>query len=113
MSYEWMNSGMTDTSATPFQKVEQKPATKSQLVGLFDQIEEALDARNYFHPPTKKPRMIDNLRSVLSRPGFTEPEISVLRGVITSLDRFARRWPKGQGPALEAGKGQGDDGRDD
>ena len=105
MSYEWMKSGMEDVSATPFQKVEQRPATKSQLIGLFDQIEEALDSRNYFHPPTKAPRMVDNLRSVLSRPGFTEPEISVLRGVISSLDQFARRWPKGKGPVKIGSEG--------
>lgn len=107
MSYEWMKSGMEDIAATPFQAVEQLPATKSQLIGLFDQIEEALDARNYFHPLTKKPRMIDNLRAVLSRPNFTEPEISVLRGVLTSLDRFQRRWPKGKGPVRTGGEGEG------
>jgi tRNA/rRNA methyltransferase len=110
MSYEWMKSGMQDEAATPFQKVEQRPATKSQLIGLFDQIEEALDARNYFHPPNKVHRMVDNLRAVLSRPGFTEPEISVLRGVLTSLDRFQRRWPKGKGPVKTGGEGEGDDG---
>ncbi|MGF9695346.1 RNA methyltransferase [Rhizobium sp. 0TCS1.26] len=99
MSYEWMKSGMENGATTPFQKVEQKPASKQQLIGFFDQIEDALGARNYFHPPNKVPRMIDNLRSVLSRPGFTEPEISVLRGVISSLDRFQRRWPEGKAPA--------------
>jgi tRNA/rRNA methyltransferase len=89
---------MEDLEATPFQQVDQKPATKSQLLGLIEQVEEALDARNYFHPLTKKPKMIDNLRAVLSRPAFTEPEISLLRGAFTSLDRFTRRWAKGKGP---------------
>lgn len=108
MSYEWMKSGMEDIAATPFQAVDQKAATKGQLLGFVHQIEEALDARNYFHPPTKVPKMIDNLRAVLSRPGFTEPEISVLRGVITSLDQFERRWPKGAKPE-NVGEGQADD----
>lgn len=109
MSYEWMKSDIEDAAATPFQVVDQKPATKSQLLGLFEQIEDALDSRNYFHPPNKVPKMIDNLRAVLSRPGFTEPEISLLRGAITSLDRFQRRWPKGQKP-VEAGEGASEDG---
>jgi tRNA/rRNA methyltransferase len=39
--------------------------------------------------------MIDNLRAVLSRRSFTEQEISVLRGVISSLDRFSRKSPRG------------------
>ncbi len=94
MSYEWMKSGMEDLAETAFQSVQQRPSTKEQVFGLFDQIEEALDARAYFHPAEKKPKMVDNLRAVLSRRGFTEQEISVFRGVIKSLDAFPRRWPK-------------------
>ena len=64
------------------------------LHGLFDQLEEALDARGYFRPADKKPKMVDNLRAVLSRPGFFLPEIRVLRGVVKSLDRYARKTPE-------------------
>ncbi|TCA30433.1 RNA methyltransferase [Rhizobium leguminosarum bv. viciae] len=95
MSYEWMKSGMEDLGAVPFQAMGQTPSTKDQLFGLFDQLEEALDARGYFHPAGKKPKMVDNLRAVLSRRAFTEQEISVLRGVISSLDRFSRKSPRG------------------
>jgi tRNA/rRNA methyltransferase len=95
MSYEWMKSGMEDVGSVPFQAMSQTQSTKEQLFGLYDQLEEALDARNYFHPPAKKPKMIDNLRAVLSRRAFTEQEISVMRGVISSLDRFSRQYPRG------------------
>ncbi|NEJ73660.1 TrmJ/YjtD family RNA methyltransferase [Rhizobium phaseoli] len=95
MSYEWMKSGMENIGAVPFQAMGQTPSTKEQLFGLFDQLEEALDARGYFHPAGKKPKMIDNLRAVLSRRAFSEQEISVLRGVISSLDRFSRKSPRG------------------
>ena len=95
MSYEWMKSGMEDLGAVPFQAMGQTPSTKEQLFGLFDQLEEALDTRGYFHPAGKKPKMVDNLRAVLSRRAFTEQEISVLRGVISSLDRFSRKSPRG------------------
>jgi tRNA/rRNA methyltransferase len=48
--------------------------------------------------------MVDNLRAVLTRPGFSEAEIHVLRGIISSLDRFS--------PALRRGEGSpGDDPR--
>ena len=103
MSYEWMKSGMEDLEAVPFQALEQRPSTKEQLFGLFDQLEEALDSRNYFHPPSKKPKMVDNLRAVLSRRAFTEQEISVLRGVISSLDRFSRNSPR-KGGFTRSGK---------
>lgn len=94
MSYEWMKTGLEDVAATPFQPVKQRPSTKEQVLGLFEHLEEALDARGYFHPPAKKPKMVDNLRAVMSRRGFTEQEISVIRGVIRSLDRFPRQWPE-------------------
>jgi tRNA/rRNA methyltransferase len=97
MSYEWMKQSMEAEDETPFQALDQEPATKEQLFGLFDHVEEALDARGFFRPAAKKPKMIDNLRAVLSRRAFTAPEIKVLRGVISSLDRFSRKHPRGAG----------------
>lgn len=90
MSYEWMKSGMDDVHAVPFDAPEQPAATKEQVIGMFEHLEEALAVRNYFHPPHKKAKMIENLRAVFSRRAFTGPEIHVVRGVISSLDRYAR-----------------------
>jgi tRNA/rRNA methyltransferase len=113
MSYDWMKSGMDDLEETRFQPIEQRPSTKEQVLGMFEHLEEALDARGYFHPPEKKPKMIDNLRAVLSRRAFSEQEISVFRGVIRSLDRFQRQWPEKVVPrqkkAAEAGETEGND----
>jgi tRNA/rRNA methyltransferase len=113
MSYEWMKSGMEDVTATLFQAVEQRPATKEELHGLYDQVEEALDARGYFRPEGKKPRMTENLRAVLSRRALTSQEISVLRGVFGTFDRYTRTSPRGafyQPPNNNAGgKGVSDD----
>ncbi|MCM2441879.1 RNA methyltransferase [Agrobacterium vitis] len=101
MSYEWMKSTMEDVTQTPFQGVDQMPASKEEVIGLFEHMEDALDARGYFRPIHKKARMIDNLRAVLTRRGFTSPEINVMRGVVSSLDRFSRRNPRGAGAPLE------------
>ncbi|MEQ8307328.1 MAG: RNA methyltransferase [Hoeflea sp.] len=98
MSYEWMKSGLSDPSETAFSAPEVVPAPKSDLHGLFAQIEEGLDARGYFRSDDKRMKAIDNLRAVLTRPGFSTDEISVLRGVIASLDRFDR---KGERRAVE------------
>ena len=97
MSYEWMKSGLADETATNFATPEMPPATKEQLHGLFDHLEAALDARGYFRPLPKKPKMVDNLRAVLTRPGFAAPELKVLRGVIASLDYFSPKEPRGAG----------------
>ncbi|OCJ04256.1 RNA methyltransferase [Rhizobium sp. AC44/96] len=113
MSYEWMKSGMEDLGSVPFQAMSQTQSTKEQLHGLYDQLEEALEARNYFHPPAKKPKMIDNLRAVLSRRAFTEQEISVMRGVISSLDRFSRQYPRGSRAPADVKERQSDDNSDE
>jgi tRNA/rRNA methyltransferase len=97
MAYEWMKSGPESETATPFSGPEMAPAEKAYLVGLFNHLEDALSARGYFRPAPKKPKMVDNLRAVLTRPGFTEAEIKVLRGVVASLDYFSPKEPRGAG----------------
>lgn len=110
MSYEWMKSGLADPLETAFRMAEVEPAPKSDLHGLFRQIEDGLDARGYFRSKDKRMKVIDNLRAVLTRPGFSTAEISVLRGLFASFDRFdtsGRREP-GFGKASP-----GDDAGDD
>lgn len=97
MAYEWRKSGSADETATAFAGPEVVPAEKHHLHGLLGHLEAALEARGYFRPAAKKPKMVDNVRSVLTRPGFTEAEIKVLRGVLASLDYFSPREPRGQG----------------
>lgn len=97
MSYEWMKSGLENETDTNFAGPDIQPAEKHHIHGLLDHLEAALEARGYFRPAAKKPKMVDNLRSVLTRPGFTEAEIKVLRGVVASLDYFSPRAPRGEG----------------
>ena len=103
MSYEWMKTGLADETETAFSAPPMLPATKEQLHGLFSHLEEALQVRGYFRPKAKKPKMVDNLRAVLTRAGFAEAEIKVLRGVVASLDYFSPKEPRGAGyPARKA-----------
>ncbi|MBL8582549.1 MAG: RNA methyltransferase [Rhizobiaceae bacterium] len=114
MAYEWQKSGLASETDTAFSVAEGVPAEKQVLQGLFEHLEAALEARGYFRPPAKKPKMVDNLRAVLTRPGFTEPELRVLRGVVASLDYFSPKEPRGAGyperkakADREAGSGRG------
>ena len=95
MAYEWMKSGLSDERRTAFEGPQVVPAEKSQLIGLFEHLEDALSVRGYFRPAAKKPKMVDNLRAVLTRPGFSEAELKVLRGVVASLDYFSPAAPRG------------------
>lgn len=97
MSYEWMKTGMENETDTLFRGPEMEPAPKQELQGLFDQLEEALDVRGYFRPETRKAVMVDGLRAVLTRAGFSSAELKLLRGVVTSLDAFSPKQPRGSG----------------
>lgn len=97
MSYEWMKSGLESETDTAFAGPDMAPAPKEQLIGLMTHLEDALEARGYFRPASKKPKMVDNLRAVLTRAGFAAAEIKVLRGVVASLDYFSPSEPRGSG----------------
>lgn len=110
MSYEWMKSGLEKETETVFRGPELELAPKQELQGLFNHLEEALDVRGYFRPEARKEIMVNNLRAVLTRAGFASAELKLLRGVITSLDVFSPKKPRGSGapdgrarkPATEA-----------
>jgi tRNA/rRNA methyltransferase len=97
MSYEWRKSGLAVETETNFSAPDMVAATREQLHGLFDHLEAALEARGYFRPAAKKPKMVENLRAVLTRASFAEPELKVLRGVVASLDYFSPKEPRGAG----------------
>jgi tRNA/rRNA methyltransferase len=97
MSYEWLKSGLTSETDTNFAGPEMAPAPKKQLLSFFQHLEDALEVRGYFRPKAKKPKLVDNLRAVFTRPGFSEAELKVLRGVLASLDYFSPDEPRGSG----------------
>jgi tRNA/rRNA methyltransferase len=117
MSYEWMKSGLESETETAFAGPETVAAERKHLTSFLDHLEDALEARGYFRPAAKKPKMVDNLRAVMTRPGFSEAEIKVLRGVLASLDYFSPKAPRGSGyperksEADAAAHGSGEGGR--
>ncbi|MBX4335738.1 RNA methyltransferase [Bartonella raoultii] len=95
MSYEWMKSGLRNASDTAFRAVEMEPANKVTFHGFLSQLENALDIRGYFRPKERKEVMLTNLRSVFTRANFSESEVHLLRGIISSLDHFSPQFPRG------------------
>lgn len=88
IGYEWMQASIPNADEPIFCGLAMKPAKKNSLFNLFKQLENALDSRGYFRPTERKGIMVNNLRAVLTRPCFTEQEIRLLRGVISSLENF-------------------------
>jgi len=84
-AYEWR---MIQASGPPprFRDGPQ-PADQAAMMGLYGQLEAELDAAGFFHPPEKRPSMVQNLRSALGRASFSDQEVRTFRGVVTALSR--------------------------
>ncbi|MBE7732075.1 RNA methyltransferase [Devosia faecipullorum] len=90
MSYEWRRTS-AEGRALPFGDGLDEAAPRSELVGLFEHLEGVLDQSGFFTTPDKRPSMVNNLRTALTRGRFTAQEIRTLRGVISSIDRRHER----------------------
>jgi len=90
LAYEWRRARNAD-AALPFGGDIGAAASKQELVGMFEQLEAALDRAGFFKVSDKRPNMINNLRSMLSRAHFNPQEVRTLRGVIAALDRRHER----------------------
>ena len=64
---------------------DDRPANKTEMVGLFEQLEGELDRLGFFNPSHKRPTVVRNLRTMLSRMGATEQEVRTLRGIVATL----------------------------
>ncbi|CAN7526820.1 RNA methyltransferase [Devosia sp. LjRoot3] len=101
MSYEWRRHGGAGT-ALPFSEGLDEAAPREELTGLFQHLEGVLDQTGFFTTPDKRPSMVNNLRTALTRGRFTSQEIRTLRGVISSIDRRHQRPnPNRQKPATD------------
>ena len=90
MAYEWRRQ--TDLGQQLlFTETVAEPATKAELFGLFEHLEEALDRAGFFTAPDKRPTVVNNLRAMLGRGTLSAQEVRTLRGVISSLDRKHER----------------------
>jgi tRNA/rRNA methyltransferase len=95
LGYEWMRGsegqslGRVTTYETPIATGlnlgADRPATKEELLGLFDHLEAELDRQGFFNPPQKRASVVRNLRTMLTRLGATEQEVRTLRGIVATL----------------------------
>jgi tRNA/rRNA methyltransferase len=89
MAYEWMQAGLSGAlpAREAIPEIDLAPAPKAQLLGLVEHLVSALEPTGYFRTPDMRPTMVQNLRAILQRAGFTVAEIHVLRGVIAAFER--------------------------
>jgi tRNA/rRNA methyltransferase len=106
LGYEWLRGseaqslGRVTTYETPIAAGlnlgDDRPATKEELLGFFDHLEDELDRLGFFNPPEKRASIVRNLRTMLTRLGATEQEVRTLRGIVATLAKgrgHARKRP--------------------
>lgn len=96
-AYEWRMTVVD--GAPPIFRDGPPPATGAEMLGLFEHMERELDEAGFFHPPEKRPSMVQNLRSALGKAHFSDQEVRTFRGVVTALS-------KGRGRVLAKLAGQ-------
>ena len=92
LAYEWRMT--LETGAPSIFRDAPPPADGAAMLGLYEHFERELDAAGFFHPPEKKPSMVQNLRAALGRARMSDQEVRTFRGVVTALSR-------GRGRVLE------------
>lgn len=90
VAYEW--SKHVDL-VQPTQIPIEQPAPQEELEGLVGHMEGLLEKSGYFYPPDKVPTTKLVLRTILTRPGWSTPELRILRGVLSALEGKKRPKP--------------------
>ncbi|PLW78802.1 RNA methyltransferase [Cohaesibacter celericrescens] len=88
--YEWRMSGNEREAALPFETPDVQRASKEEMVGLFEHLEQALDEASFFRPAERRVHMVRNLRTILQKGDWAEQEVRTLRGVVAALQRGPR-----------------------
>lgn len=88
LAYEWSKGSCL---AQPTVKETEPPAPHDELEGLIGQLNEELDAKGYFHPPSRTQATKNTLRTIFTKTGWSSREIKAIRGVIRALVGPARR----------------------
>ena len=88
LAYEWSR---TQPLAQPPAREQEQPASHAELEGLIGQLDGALEDVGYFHPPERARATRHTLRTILTKPGWSNREVQALRGILRALTKPARR----------------------
>ena len=78
----------------PTVKEIEAPAPHGELEGLIEQLNGELDAKGYFHPPSRTQATKNTLRTILTKTGWSSREVKAVRGVVRALVGPARNRAK-------------------
>jgi tRNA/rRNA methyltransferase len=88
LAYEW--SKRSELAVPPAKELEER-APHGELEGLIQQLDDALLAKGYFHPPSRTPATRNTIRTIFTKPGWSSREVKAVRGIIRSLVENGRK----------------------
>ena len=87
LAYEWSRRG---DLAQPTAKELEAPAPHGEIDGLIRQLDEELEAKGYFHPPSRTQATRNTIRTIFTKTGWSSREVKAVRGIIRALVGPAR-----------------------
>jgi tRNA/rRNA methyltransferase len=88
LAYEW--SKRIDLAVPPAKELEPR-APHGELEGLIGQLNDELEAKGYFHPPSRTQATKNTLRTIFTKTGWSSREVKAVRGVVRALVNPPRR----------------------
>jgi tRNA/rRNA methyltransferase len=82
LAYEW--SRRSALAQPPAKEVE-PPAPHGEIEGLIGQLNAELEAKGYFHPPSRTQATKNTLRTIFTKTGWSSREVKAVRGIIRAL----------------------------
>jgi len=84
IGYEWWQAA---DETPPRQRIDAgfRRATRDELQGFLDHLEEALDSGGYFRVEAMKPSSTLSIRNLFTRAELTDQEVRTLHGIVTNL----------------------------
>lgn len=87
LAYEWSKRSAL---AQPPAKELEPVAPHGELEGLMQQLDQALTAKGYFHPPSRTQATRNTIRTIFTKTGWSSREVKAVRGIIRALAGPAR-----------------------
>jgi tRNA/rRNA methyltransferase len=94
LAYEWSRGAGL---AQPPAKDAEAAAEHGEVEGLIGQLEQALEDKGYFHPPSRTQATKNTLRTIFTKTGWSSREVKAVRGVVRALAEPSR-GRRGPGP---------------
>ena len=82
LAYEW--SKRSELAVPPSRELE-APAPHGELEGLVSQLEGELDAKGYYHPPSRTQATRNTIRTIFTKTGWSSREVKAIRGIVRAL----------------------------